>query len=376
VKLLFVSHSSNLGGAEACFGYALRYFAGRTGIEIVAAYPPGLLAVDWERLCARIPYQGSLPPTFRPKGYLGWLVRGLSSRHSLKRELRSGGYDAAVLFSSVLTAPLRAANECDVPPVVVVRERIAPAWVRGLLWRFIARGARWVVAVNESLAAEFSATTGRPATVIHDGVEMPPPRAPVEMSTCRPCVSFYGGYDRNKGGDVFVRAVARLAADHPQARFHYYGVGQGAAASRRFRREVRALAGNLGVAARIVFMEAASFASTYEEAEVIVIASRNETGPLVALEAMSRGVPVVSTAVGAMPGLLGRIDAGLIAPSENAQALADAVGRVLDDAELRASVGRRARRLVEAEYSLDASMAELERVITAVAARGCGARMR
>jgi glycosyltransferase involved in cell wall biosynthesis len=77
-----------------------------------------------------------------------------------------------------------------------------------------------------------------------------------------------------------------------------------------------------------------------------------------------------------MPGLLGRIDAGLIAPSENAQALADAVGRVLDDAELRASVGRRARRLVEAEYSLDASMAELERVITDVAARGCGARMR
>jgi len=133
---------------------------------------------------------------------------------------------------------------------------------------------------------------------------------------------------------------------------------------------VRALAGNLGVAARIVFMETASFASTYEEAEVIVIASRNETGPLVALEAMSRGVPVVSTAVGAMPGLLGRIDAGLIAPSENAQALADAVGRVLDDAELRASVGRRARRLVEAEYSLDASMAELERVITDVAARG------
>jgi len=365
-----VSHSSNLGGAEVCFGHALRYFAERTGIEIVAAYPSGLLAADWERLCPRIPYQGSLPPTFRLKGYLGWLVRGSSAHRPLSCELRSGEFDAVVLFSSVLTAPLRVANECGVPPVVFVRERIAPAWARGLLWRSIARSARGVVAVNESLAAEFAATTGRPATVIHDGVEMPPARASVEMAAGRPCVSFYGGYDRNKGGDVFVRAAARLAADHPQARFHYYGVAQGAAASRRFRREVRSLAGDLGVAARIEFIETAAFASTYEEADVVVIASRNETGPLVALEAMSRGVPVVSTAVGAMPGLLGRIDAGLIAPSENARALADAVGRVLDDAELRASVGRRARRLVEAEYSLDASMAELERVITDVAARG------
>ena len=376
MKLLFVSHSSNLGGAEACFGYALRYFAGRPGIEIVAAYPSGLFAANWERLCPRIPYQGSLPPTFRPKGYLGWLVRGLSSRHSLRRELRSGGYDAVVLLSSVLTAPLRAANECGVPPVVFVREWIAPAWVRGLLWRFIARRARCVVAVNESTAAEFAAATGRQTVVIHDGVESPGPREPIDTATGEPCVSFYGGYDRNKGGDVFVRAAARLAAAHPYARFRYYGVAYRASATRRFRREVRSLAGDLGVAARIEFIETAAFASTYEEADVVVIASRNETGPLVALEAMSRGVPVVSTAVGAMPGLLGRIDAGLIAPSENAQALADAVGRVLDNAELRASVGTRARRMVESEYSLDASMAELERVITDVAARRCGARMR
>ena len=371
-----MSHSSNLGGAEVCFGHALRHLAERTGIEMVAAYPPGLLAADWECLCRRIPYQGSLPPSFRPKGYLGWLVRGLSSRHSLRRELRSGRYDAAVLFSSVLTAPLRAANECGVPPIVFVRERIAPAWVRGLLWRFVARSARRVVAVNESVAAEFAATTGRLAAVIHDGVEIPPPRTPVETATGWPCVSFYGGYDRNKGGDVFVRAAARLAADHPQARYQYYGVAQGAAASRRFRREVRSLAGDLGIAARIEFIETTAFASTYEEASVVVIASRSETGPLVALEAMSRGVPVVSTAVGAMPGLLGRIDAGLIAPSENAQALADSIGRLLNDDDLRASVGTRARRLVESEYSLCASMAALERVITEVAGRGSGARMR
>lgn len=375
MKLLLVSHSSNLGGSEVCFGQALRYFTGCPGIEIAAAYPDGVLATDWERLCRRIAYQGSLPTTFRPKGYLGWLVRGSSGRRSLRRELRSGGYDAVVLFSSVLTAPLRAAHDCSVPSVVFVRERIAPDWVRGLLWRSIARGACHVVAVSESVAAEFAATTGRQAAVIHDGVEIPPPRAPVEAATGGPCVSFYGGYDRNKGGDVFVRVVARLAADHAQARFRYYGVAHGPAVSSRFRREVRSLAGDLGVAARIEFVETAAFASTYEEADIVVIASRNETGPLVALEAMSHGVLVVATAVGAMPGLLGRIDAGLIAPSENAQALADAVGRVLDDGGLRASVGSRARRLVESEYSLGASMAALERVI-ADAAGGGHARRR
>lgn len=376
MKLLVVSHSSNLGGAEVCFGQALRYFTGRTGIEIAAAYPDGVLAMDWERLCPRIPYQGSLPATFRPKGYLGWLVRGSSGRGSLKLELRSGGYDAVVLFSSVLTAPLRAAHECSVPSIVFVRERIAPAWVRGMLWRSIARSARRVVAVSESVAAEFAASTGRQAAVIHDGVEIPPPRAPFETAIDGLCVSFYGGYDRNKGGDIFVRAVARLAADHPHARFRYYGVARGPAVSGRFRRDVRSLANELGVATRIEFAETAAFAPTYAEAAVVVIASRNEALPLVALEAMAWGVPVVATAVGGLPGLLRSLDAGLLAPSENAQGLADAIGRVLDDGGLRASVGRRARRLVEAEYSRDASMAELERVITDAAGRGGGACMR
>ena len=85
---------------------------------------------------------------------------------------------------------------------------------------------------------------------------------------------------------------------------------------------------------------------------------------------------MVATAVGGLPGLLRSLDARLLAPSQNAQALADAIGRVLDDGGLRASVGRRARRLVEAEYSLDASMAELESVISDAASRGDGACMR
>ena len=59
-----------------------------------------------------------------------------------------------------------------------------------------------------------------------------------------------------------------------------------------------------------------------------------EAGPLTALEAMSVGVPFVATDHGGVTEVLG--DAGLLVPPGDADALADAITRLLDDAELRA----------------------------------------
>lgn len=67
-------------------------------------------------------------------------------------------------------------------------------------------------------------------------------------------------------------------------------------------------------------------------ADVFVLASRWEARALVVQEALRAGVPVVATAVGGLPELVG--DAGLLVPWNDASALAEAVHRIRTDPEL------------------------------------------
>jgi glycosyltransferase involved in cell wall biosynthesis len=71
-------------------------------------------------------------------------------------------------------------------------------------------------------------------------------------------------------------------------------------------------------------------------ADVVVISSRWEARPLVAQEALRAGVPVVATAVGGLPELLG--DAAVLVPPGDATALAAAVSSLLADPARRAEL--------------------------------------
>ena len=70
----------------------------------------------------------------------------------------------------------------------------------------------------------------------------------------------------------------------------------------------------------------------FEGASVLVIPSWHEGFGLPALEAMALGVPVVASDRGALPEVIG--DAGLLVDPADADALADAIDRVLTDAAL------------------------------------------
>ena len=84
-----------------------------------------------------------------------------------------------------------------------------------------------------------------------------------------------------------------------------------------------------------------------EASDVLVMASLHEAGPVVALEAAIAGVPTVGTAVGHL--VEWAPTAALIAPVGNASALADAIGRVLEDEALRLRLASTAQRLAIAE---------------------------
>jgi glycosyltransferase involved in cell wall biosynthesis len=114
-------------------------------------------------------------------------------------------------------------------------------------------------------------------------------------------------------------------------------------------------------------------ASLYRQASVVVVPSTHEGFGLTALEAMASAAPVVATAVGNLPDLLG--DAGaLVAPGDPA-ALAQALDEVLTD-PVRSARMRHAGLVRASEYTWANSAEMTADVYWEVATTGGAARLR
>jgi glycosyltransferase involved in cell wall biosynthesis len=94
-------------------------------------------------------------------------------------------------------------------------------------------------------------------------------------------------------------------------------------------------------------LDARAIADLYDSADLFVLPTLSETYPLSVLEALARGLPVVSTTTGAIPDLVCAATgaAGVLVPPDDVDALAAALSRVLADRALRAHLSEGARRV-------------------------------
>jgi colanic acid/amylovoran biosynthesis glycosyltransferase len=100
--------------------------------------------------------------------------------------------------------------------------------------------------------------------------------------------------------------------------------------------------------------------------------------PVTLMEAMSHGVPVVSTTTGGIPELL-HDGAGILVPPKDPVALADAIERLFSDSDLRQRLSEAGRRRVEEEFGVEGTVSRLLQLIDESNARqgqGAGPRGR
>jgi glycosyltransferase involved in cell wall biosynthesis len=101
-------------------------------------------------------------------------------------------------------------------------------------------------------------------------------------------------------------------------------------------------------------------------ADVFAFPSRDDAFPLVVLEAMGAGLPVIATPEGAIPEMVRDGETGILVPQNDPERLADALQRLLEDLELGRRMGRRARDIVTREYALDAFHRRMNEIWNAV----------
>lgn len=151
-------------------------------------------------------------------------------------------------------------------------------------------------------------------------------------------IGWVGRVSWEKGPDVMLEAAKRLLEKGPGRRVLVSFVGDG---PERSRLEVRTR--ELGLNDRVRWLGRVPDALRLMPGfDALVLSSRTEGTPIVGLEAMGLGIPLVATRVGGVADLTGE-DAALLVPSEQPEALAAALGRLLDDP--RATERRRAAAL-------------------------------
>jgi glycosyltransferase involved in cell wall biosynthesis len=224
-----------------------------------------------------------------------------------------------------------------------------------LLWRRTAGLAGLVCCVS----AEIAAALGRWRTVHRDKLEVVSngvdvdalaggdgsrARAELGIPADAPVVGTVGRLAEVKRQDLLLRAAAGLAKRWPALRVLLVGDGPE-------RGRLEGLANELGVAAHFAGYQ--SDPANYLAAmDVFALTSRSEGQPVALLEAWAAGRPVVATAVGGVPAVVADGDTGLLVPSGDAGAVAAAVGRLLADRSLAATLADRGRAAAGERYSL------------------------
>ncbi len=287
---------------------------GEHGWEVAIAGPDGVL----DRLDRAVPVPAGADPVAVARAW---------------RALRGYVQDFDVVHAHGLKAGWIASLVPNRPPLVVsvhnlvldeVAGRAAPVlrWLEG---RLVGR-AEATIAVSHEVAHRFEGLPGADRiTVIPPAGPPPVPlrdraevRAELALGEGDELVVTAARLHPQKGLGDLLDAAALVAADRPQVRWFVFGDGP-----QRAELDERVSARGLG---DIVHLAGArpDVDSELAAADVVVVTSRWESGPLVVLEALALGRPVVSTRVGLAADVIGPGD-GVLVDVGDARALGDAI---------------------------------------------------
>ncbi|MEK7473206.1 MAG: glycosyltransferase family 4 protein [Patescibacteria group bacterium] len=165
--------------------------------------------------------------------------------------------------------------------------------------------------------------------------------------------------EAEKGIGVLLSAFAILHEKHPEASLVIVGDGSE-------RKTLEKLARSFHINDAVLFAGASDDVATYvSRAGVYVQPSYFEGWGLAVIEAAAAGLPIVMTDVGCAGEVIKHEESGLVVPPGNAHALADALGRVLNDEALRRALGEAARRAIANLPGPDATAEAIRRSLQA-----------
>jgi colanic acid/amylovoran biosynthesis glycosyltransferase len=237
---------------------------------------------------------------------------------------------------------------------------------RGLLLDRKVRRAKGAVTISE-YNRHYLAGLGIPesdVSIVRCGVSLPSQlrTEPSQTETFR--IGTLGRLVEKKGFDLAVKAVAELKNQLPVVRLELAGDGPLATALDTQIRE-----SSLGeTVVRIGSLENHQVKDWMQTLDLFVLPCRTDSNgdrdgiPVVLMEAMAAGIPVISTRLSGIPELIHDGESGLLVEEEDSQFLARQMYEVYSDPENTKRLAENARRRIETEFEQERNIDRLQQI--------------
>jgi glycosyltransferase involved in cell wall biosynthesis len=206
--------------------------------------------------------------------------------------------------------------------------------------------------------------------LVRNGIDLrpfnnaPPSLRNGTFSDHAPIVGLVGRLSVEKGVDIFLHAAARVLRELPSTKFVVVGEGPDLD-------KLESLIDELKIRNSVSMLgRRDDMPSVYASLDIMVSASRQEGLPMAILEGMASKLPLIATAVGAVPTVVADGRTGVLLPPENPELLASAIVTLLRNPAERERLGAAARKLIEDEFSADRMTADYLHVYEEASSQG------
>lgn len=265
-----------------------------------------------------------------------WMIRNWALANNY-RLLHSHGFKFNVLLG-MLPEKVRGVPIVATLHGYVHAQRFSKMWLYESLDRFAIRRMRGVVLVAEAMKKELPGklSTGQ-AVTIPNGLDVSELERSSLDSLHEPYKSFFDNHEpvilgvgrlsREKGFDRLVSALFELRNEFPKSGLVIVGEG-------KLRHQLESLVAELGIQDDVLIPGyCGAVPALFRQSQILVMPSLTEGLPITLLEAISLRVPVVASAVGEIPKVLGYGKGGELLSDIEPATIARAIGQSVNDPE-------------------------------------------
>lgn len=170
-------------------------------------------------------------------------------------------------------------------------------------------------------------------------------------------IGMVGMFYKRKGHEYLFYALEDILTLYPHVRLHLYAFGG------EEENNIRRLSSELGLDDYIFYhIGEKDLAEAYNNMDIFVLPSLEEGQGLVLLEAMSHGKPVITTDIKGCGELVQNGVDGILVPPADFKNLRDAIIKLIENGDLRKTLGENARQKAIQEFSVEKMAYEHEKV--------------
>jgi glycosyltransferase involved in cell wall biosynthesis len=333
-RVLFVSHETTLSGAPIQLVHLAGWLQER-GWKILVATPD------------HGPISDMLAAAGVPTVVESTLLTDLE--HAWLRE-RCAEFDVVVANTIASWPAIRAARFEGRPTIWYLHETfVAVRLIRAIPEMASALTmAHLLITPTRQTARIYQGLTEAPIEIVPYGIPRPPVLPSSESERTR--FLTLGSFEPRKGQDVLAEAIGKLDAA-TRARCSFKMAGR--VLDETFYKELQTAVGEFEEVELIDALDHASALTLLNETDAVVLPSRDETMPIVILEAMGLGKAVISTDVGGIREWLRDGMNGLLVEKENPAALSEALAKCATEPELVEQLKMVGRRTFDRHFTLD-----------------------